>query len=400
MPILSLLDNDLYKFTMQHAVLDNYPGRSVEYRFNDRRPEGRFNEAFLAGFRRELARMSEMRVSDEEIAFVKERMPFLTRPDYLSYLREYRFDPDEVSAEVGADGNLSLAINGKWGRTILWEVPLLAIISEQYFLHCDTDWSMDGQQELAERKSKRLSDAGLKFADFGTRRRRNSDVQELFIKTAAGTPGFVGTSNVHFARLCDTKPIGTMAHEWIMGVSGLDSLRRSNREALKRWAHTFRGNLGIALSDTFGTEAFFEDFSGELSRLYDGVRHDSGDPFEFGEKVIGHYQKLGVKPEYKSIVFSDSLNVDKAEEIKNYFEGRINVSFGIGTHFTNDFAGSKALNIVIKMWSVDGVPVVKISDEPNKAQGDADALRVARWTFFRTPLDEAGDLERPRATRP
>ncbi|QDT39121.1 nicotinate phosphoribosyltransferase [Stratiformator vulcanicus] len=392
MPILSLLDNDLYKFTMQHAVLDNFPGTPVEYRFTDRRPSGRFNDAFVRGFSEELERMSELRVSDEEIEYVRSRMPFLNRPDYLTYLKSYRFDPDEVSFEVRRDGRLELSIQGMWGRSILWEVPILAAVSEQYFRHCEADWSMEGQPDLATEKARRLSAAGLKFADFGTRRRRNSDVQSLFIERAKRESGFVGTSNVHFAREHDVTPIGTMAHEWIMGVSGLDGLRRANREALRRWARTFRGNLGIALSDTFGTGAFFEDFAGDLARLYDGVRHDSGDPIAFGERVIAHYHGLGVKPEHKTIVFSDSLDVDKAVELRRHFEGRINVSFGIGTHFTNDFADGRSLSIVIKMWSVAGVPVVKISDEPAKAQGDPDALRVARWTFEGAPLDQDESL--------
>lgn len=387
MPIQSIFDNDLYKFTMQRAVLDNRLSLPVEYRFKDRRPSGLYNDAFLAGFNRELERMSEMQLSTNELVWAQENLPFLNHPDYIAYLDQYRFDPNEINASIDADGNLDLGIKGTWDSTILWEVPLLSIISEQYFLHCDTNWTMDGQYDRADRKSTRLSEAGCVFADFGTRRRRNSASQEIFIKQAKGKAGFVGTSNVHFARLFGLKAIGTMAHEWIMGVSGIDGLRRANRDALTRWSKTYMGNLGIALTDTYGTPAFFEDFNGELARLYDGVRHDSGDPFSFGDKVIDHYKSLNIKPNTRNVVFSDSLDVDLAIKLKEYFAGRINVSFGIGTHFTNDFPGSKALSIVIKLWSIAGVPVVKISDEPAKIQGDEDACRVAKWTFFGTPLD-------------
>lgn len=387
MPIQSALDNDLYKFTIQNAVLKNFAGEDVEYRFKDRRPSCLYNDAFLAGFNQELDRMSKMRFSDEELAYVQSDLPFLNRPDYIAYLHDFRFDPNQVKASIDADGNLDMGIKGSWDSTILWEVPLLAIVSEQYFLHCDKHWTMDGQYELAAQKSDRLTADGCTYADFATRRRRNSVTQEIFIKQAKGKAGFVGTSNVHFARLFKLKAIGTMAHEWIMGVSGKDGLRRANRDALWHWANTYDGNLGIALTDTYGTAAFFEDFDGKLARLYDGVRHDSGNPYDFGDKVIEHYKKLGIKPNTRTIVFSDGLDVDTAIKIKNYFAGRINVSFGIGTHLSNDFKGSKALSIVIKLWSIAGIPVVKISDEPAKIQGDTDACRVAKWTFFGTPLD-------------
>jgi len=387
-PIQSILDNDLYKFTMMNAVLHSFPNVEAEYRFEDRCPLGQYNQAFLAGFTEQLESMADLRTQDEEMDYIRDRLSFLHRPDFLSYLHEYKFDPDEVDYRLDADGNFHLGVRGNWGRTILWEVPLLAAVTEQFFLHCDTDWDMEQQATLANRKSDRLSNAGCVYADFGTRRRRNNFTQEIFIKEAKGKRGFVGTSNVHFARLFDLGAMGTMAHEWIMGVSGLEGLRRANRDALWRWADTYDGNLGIALTDTFGTEAFFEDFGSKLARLYDGVRHDSGDPFEFGERVIVHYESIGIKPMTRTIVFSDSLDVETAIKLNEYFSGRINVSFGIGTHFTNDFGKSEALNVVVKMWSIDGVPVVKLGDGAGKVHGDPDACRVARWTFHRQPLDD------------
>ena len=387
MIIQSILDNDLYKFTMQMAVLANFPNTKVSYEFKDRRPTGKFNNAFCNAFEHELQCMAQLQLHDDEIEFIKQKLPFLNRPDYIAYLSEYHFDPKEVNFGVNEAGELSLSIVGDWASTILWEVPLLAIISELYYTHCDRDWTEDNQTELADKKSTLLSQSGCIFADFGTRRRRQFDIQDNFVKLAKGKTGFVGTSNVFLAQEHDVKAIGTMAHEWIMGVSGMDGLRRANKRALWRWADTYDGNLGIALTDTYGTEAFFEDFEGKLARMYDGVRHDSGDPIKFGERVIKHYESLGIKPTTKNIVFSDGLTVDKAIEINEYFKGKINVSFGIGTHFTNDFANSPALSIVIKLRTIDDVPVVKISDEPAKIQGDPDACRVAKWTFFGEPLD-------------
>ncbi|MEE3328788.1 MAG: nicotinate phosphoribosyltransferase, partial [Myxococcota bacterium] len=286
MPIQSILDNDLYKFTMMNAVLQSFPGTDAEYRFQDRRPLGQFNRAFLAGLTEQLDKMADLRMRDQEMAYIRGKLPLLSDSDFLSHLHDYRFDPDEVWYEVDAEGHFHLQVRGSWSRTILWEVPLLSAITEQYFLHCDTVWNMDHQESLAARKSSLLRDAGCTYSDFGTRRRRNNRTQEIFIKQAMGKPGFLGTSNVHFAQVFDLTAVGTMGHEWIMGVSGLQGLRRANRDALWRWADTYGKNPGIALTDTFGVDAFFEDFGPELARLYDGVRHDSGDPYEFGERVI------------------------------------------------------------------------------------------------------------------
>lgn len=390
MPIYSLLDTDLYKFSMQLAVLQNFAGAEAVYRFKDRNKTV-YNDAFIKGLEEDIDVLSQISLRDVELRYIRDHLAFLAKPDYLSYLNNYRFDPNQIKFGLDSEGCLELEIFGNWEEAILWEIPLMACISERYFLHCDTNWTVSNQYELAENKALRLSYNNCTYADFSTRRRRNLTSQETFVKAALSVakkhPGFVGTSNVHLARIFDTKAIGTMAHEWFMGISGLVGLRHANREGLWRWANTYEGNLGIALPDTFGTQAFFEDFDGQLARMYDGVRHDSGDPLLFGDKVIDHYRKHNIKCLSKTIVFSDSLNVQKALEIQKYFAGRINVSYGIGTHFSNDFQNSPPLNIVIKLWSINGIPVVKLSDEPGKIQGDRDACRVANWTFFGTPLD-------------
>ena len=180
--------------------------------------------------------------------------------------------------------------------------------------------------------------------------------------------------------------VGTMAHEYIMGISALRSLNYANREALKLWREYYKSSLMIALTDTYGTDAFLKDFDEDLANHYTGVRHDSGSPDIFTNKILRHYENLGIDPKTKTIVYSDSLDVNEAIRLQNYFGEKINIRFGIGTHFTNDFEGSKPLNMVIKLASVDGFPVVKLSDNPTKASGDAEAVRVAKWLFHRSPL--------------
>lgn len=386
MPVLnSILDNDLYKLTQQKAILSYRQDVPVRYTFSNRRPEGMFNQAFADALLDELEAMRSLHLTPDEAGWLAEQCPFLGK-DYLAFLRGYEYNPAEINFEV-KDGELSLDINGPWERTILWEVPLMATISELFFRHCDTDWKYNALKVRADLQNKAIYLNYCKWADFGTRRRRSYITQDLAVSTFKDRHGFVGTSNVHLAHKHGVKPIGTMAHEWFMGISALEGLRYANRHGLKIWSDIFHGNLGIALPDTFGTGAFFEDFDLYLAKLFDGVRHDSGDAVEFGEKVILHYQKLGINPLGKTIVFSDGLNPKEAVRINKHFRNRIGVSFGIGTNFTNDFPGSKALNMVIKMWMCNNIPVVKLSDAIGKQIGDSDALRVARWTFDGHGLD-------------
>lgn len=381
--IRSILDTDLYKLTMQQGVLELHQDAQAKYLFTNRRKEGVWTPKAYDVFRSGIDAMQHLAMSKSERTWLAQRCPYL-KPQYIEYLSNYRYDPDEVSVEL-IDGEINMEINGPWHRTILWEVPLMALLSDTYFKVIDTDWNSDGQTDKIVTKSKILD--GCTFADFGTRRRRQYESQERVVRVfKKHSKGFVGTSNVHLAQLHDVLPIGTMAHEWIMGHSVLSSLRHANRYALEAWQKVYGGLLGVALTDTFGTEAFFNDFDPSLARLYDGVRHDSGDPFIFAEKVERFYTRLKIDAKTKTIVFSDGLNPGKAAALKKHCdELGIKCSFGIGTNFTNDF-GSKALNIVIKLRELDGIPVVKLSDDAGKATGDPDAVRVAKWTFLGEPL--------------
>ncbi|HEY9754566.1 MAG TPA: nicotinate phosphoribosyltransferase [Oculatellaceae cyanobacterium] len=397
--IRSILDNDLYKFTMQNAVRLLHPDVRVRYGFIDRRPKGNWTKAAVNKLKRKIQNMASLSLGEEERAKAQKKVPWLPL-DYWIFLSAYRFDPNEVTVRL-RKGRLHIEIEGLWMRTILWEVPLLALVSETYYEEIDTNWSHDGQDELMLEKSALLTKEGVLWGDFGTRRRRDFDSQERVVRICKDNPNFTGTSNVYLAIMYDVKALGTMAHEWIMAHSALFSLRHANRYALHAWNSVYHGDLGTALPDTFGTEAFLRDFDGVLARLFDSVRHDSGDAYEWAEKFIAHYGKLGIDWRTKPFGFTDGNTVESAIEIHKWIKAKGGRCwFGIGTSMTNDFGPeSPALSIVIKLIEVTGkdgiaVPVVKLSDNPEKASGDPNAIEVAMWTHHGLPL---GSSKKKRA---
>ena len=393
--IKSILEQDVYKFNMCANVLRHHPGVPVEFRFNNRRPEGKFGNGFLQAFKEQIRAMSSLQTRDDELDYIHQEMPWL-RPHFLQFIKNFRYDPKQVNAEI-VDGELVASFYGPWETAMMWEVPVMALISELYFQLCETSWKVDGwgDRYIDRTREKCNILKNCVLAEFGLRRRHSYEIQDIVVQVLADqqkrrpqeSPAFVGSSNVHMAMKHGLKPIGTMAHELFMAYSVLRGLRHANRYVLQDWMETFDGEVGIALTDTFGTDAFFDDFKGMLVRAFDGVRHDSACPYEFGDRVINHYKAERVDPASKTIVFSDGLNSQLAAEIEQRFRGKIKTAFGIGTHLTNDFPECKALNMVIKLWSVNYVPVVKLSDVAGKQIGDPDALRVANWTFFNQALD-------------
>ena len=386
--IRSILEQDTYKFNMCANVLRHHPGVSTEFRFINRRPEGKFHDGFITAFNREIQAMSSLRTQDDEVEFLAQEMPWL-RPHFLSFIKNFRYDPSQVEAHL-TDGELAVSFKGPWEINMMWEVPVMALISELFFEHCETSWRTEGwmnrYNDRTVEKVNILKNCVL--AEFGLRRRHSYNVQDAVVSILKHKhPNFVGVSNVHMAMRHKVKPIGTMSHEMFMAYSVLMGLRHANRYVMQDWMETFNGEVGIALTDTFGTPAFFKDFVGVFARTFDGVRHDSADPYKFGDKMIAHYNDLRIDPTSKTIVFSDGLNSQLAADIEVYFRGKIKTSAGIGTHLTNDFPECDALNMVIKLWSVMGVPVVKLSDVAGKQIGDSDALRVAQWTFNGKALD-------------
>jgi nicotinate phosphoribosyltransferase len=363
-----------------NAVMATHPSLKVKYKFTDRNgtiyPKGFAHELSF-----EVTKMSELCLKDSEAEYLETLDLF--PPHFIEVLKSYRFDPKELKITQDPEGHLEIGIEGFWWKTILWEVPLMALISELYFIETNQEVDIHGFAGKDIDKAVLMSKHGAHFADFGTRRRYSFANQERIVDLfkSMGYKEFVGTSNVHLAMTNRVKPIGTMAHEWIMVYAALYGYKMSNKLALDGWADVYDGDLGIALSDTFTTGVFFKTFTKKLAKLFDGVRHDSGDAFEFTDKVIAHYKSLGIDPMSKVIVFSDGLNPQLAVEIKEYCVGKIKSSFGIGTNFSND-VGVKPLNIVIKVSDVliedDWYPCVKLSDNPGKHTGDRNEIKLCK----------------------
>ncbi|UUY07073.1 nicotinate phosphoribosyltransferase [Pseudomonas sp. J452] len=371
--VQNLLDTDFYKLTMMQAVLHNYPNAEVEWEFRCRNAEDL--TPYLAEIRYQIERLAELSMSADQLAFL-ERIPFI-KADFIRFLSLFRFNLRYVHTSI-EDGQLCIRLRGPWLHVILYEIPLLAIVSEvrnryryrevvleqaSERLYQKLDW-LKGEASATELE-------GFQIADFGTRRRFSYRVQEQMVHILKRDfPGrFVGTSNVHLAREFDLKPIGTMAHEWLMAHQQLGPrLIDSQSAALDCWVREYRGLLGIALTDCISMDAFLADFDLYFAKLFDGLRHDSGDPLQWAEKAIAHYEKLGIDPLSKTLVFSDGLTLEKSLRLYRALCGRINVSFGIGTNLTCDIPGVEPMNIVIKMTACNGQPVAKISDAPGKTQ--------------------------------
>ena len=383
MIIKSILDTDLYKLTMQQAVMKLYPRAKVKYSFINR-DNTPFPEGFAEALRQEVKDMEKLALTKDEKNFLLKKCYFLD-PVYLDLLYGYRFDASEVGI-IQNDGELQISIEGYWHRTILWEVPLMAAISELYFRMTDQKpCRRSDREENNKKKASTFRMHGIHFADFGTRRRfsyeNQDEVLNDFMNSFTGD-NFVGTSNVHLAHKYNLTPMGTHAHEWFSFHAAKYGYKMANTMAMEAWSNVFRGDLGIALPDTFTTDVFFRQFEKKFSKLYDGVRHDSGDPIEFAKKTIAHYESQGIDPKSKTSIFSDSLNTESARQIKDFCRGIIKCSFGIGTNFTND-VGVKPLNMVIKMTDAkpvneEWVPTIKLSDSPGKHTGDQKEIEVCK----------------------
>lgn len=371
--VQSLLDTDFYKLTMMQAVLHNYPNAEVEWEFRCRSDEDL--SPYLAEIRHQIARLEELFMSADQLAFL-ERIPFL-KADFIRFLGLFRFNLRYVHTAV-EDGQLAIRVRGPWLHVILFEVPLLAIVSEVRNRYRYREVVLEqvaerlyGKLDWLRREASAEELGGFQLADFGTRRRFSYRTQEEVVNILRHDfPGqFVGSSNVHLAREYGLKPIGTMAHEWLMAHQQLGPrLIDSQRAALDCWVREYRGLLGIALTDCITMDAFLADFDLYFAKLFDGLRHDSGDPLAWAQKAIAHYEKLGIDPRGKTLVFSDGLDFPRALALYRQLRGRINVSFGIGTSLTCDIPGVTPTNMVIKMTACNGQPVAKISDAPGKTQ--------------------------------
>lgn len=388
MIITSLLDTDLYKFTMMQVVLHHFPGAQVEYRFKCRNP-GVQLAPHVDEIRAELRALCELQFSEAELDWLR-TLRFI-KSDFVDFLGLFRLNQKYLHISALDNGEIDITIRGPWLHTILFEVPVLAIVNEVYFRNTQRapDFS-EGRRRL-EAKIALLRAAGLeqlRIADYGTRRRFSRAWHEEVLRVLAARLGageqrtdaragpgqFAGTSNVLYAKELGLTPLGTMAHEYLQACQALGPrLRDSQVFGFEVWAREYRGDLGIALSDVYGVRAFLRDFDLYFCKLFDGARHDSGDPFSWGERLLAHYRENRVDPRGKTLIFSDALTVERTIALYQRFRDRCQLAFGIGTHLTNDLGSPPAhepLQVVIKMTRCNGQPVAKLADAPGKGMCD------------------------------
>jgi nicotinate phosphoribosyltransferase len=393
MIITSLLDTDLYKFTMMQVVLHQFPGAQVEYKFKCRNAHATpaaggpgFDLApFASEIREEIRSLCGLHFQDAELNYLRS-MRFI-KSDFVDFLGLFRLNEKYITVTALPTGEIDITIRGPWLHTILFEIPVLAIVNEVYFRNTQKLPDLVEGRKRLDTKIGQLRSAGLsdlKIADYGTRRRFSKAWHEEVLRVlsvrlgTAQSPGnmagvagqLAGTSNVLFAMKLGLTPLGTMAHEYLQACQALGPrLRDSQIYGFESWAKEYRGDLGIALSDVYGIDAFLRDYDMYFCKLFDGARHDSGDPFSWGERMIEHYTRNRVDPRTKTLIFSDGLTVPRTIELYQQFRGRCQLAFGIGTNLTNDL-GYEPLQIVIKMVRCNGQPVAKLSDTPSKNMCD------------------------------
>ena len=390
--IKSLLDTDLYKFTMLQVVLHKFPQTHSVYAFRCRNLEDTayLLSTLLDEVNSELDALCELRFTADELQYLR-GLRFI-KSDFVDYLELFQLKRRFIKATLDAEGRLDIRIEGPMIQAMMFEIFVLAIVNELYFSHLDQQlaWQV-GEQRLNDkllllqdyRHQMAAYDVPFLLSDFGTRRRYSVAWQEQVIERLMAVPEiFRGTSNVYFAKQFGITPIGTMAHEFLQAFQALDvRLRNFQKAALEAWVQEYRGDLGIALTDVVGMDAFLRDFDLYFAKLFDGLRHDSGDPYEWGEKAYAHYQRLKINSKTKMLNFSDGLTLQKAWALYLHFNDRFQLGFGIGTHLTNDM-GQTPLNIVLKLVECNGQSVAKISDSPGKTMTDNDTfLAYLRQVF-------------------
>lgn len=391
--ITSLLDTDLYKLTMMQVFFHRYPGTIARHKFHCRNKDVDLT-TIVQEVREQIDALCELSFTMTELDYLRHRLPFLKR-DFIDFLSIFRFNSKQITVRA-VDGVLEIETYGPIWQTILYEIYVLSIVNETYFNKVTETMTTRQRADMFEEGHRRLEEKielvrnvdGFLFTDFGTRRRFSKEWQESVVRHCKSEipDRLFGTSNLNLARELDITPIGTMAHEYLQAFQAFDNrLADSQSSALEAWAQEYRGALGIALTDVIGIDYFLKDFDLYFAKLFDGVRHDSGDPYSWGEKVIAHYEKLKIDPQTKLLSFSDGLTFPKAVDLYKHFEGRIKTSYGIGTNLTNDL-GLTPLNIVMKIVECNGKPVAKISDSPGKGMcEDEDYVVYLKKVFDEKP---------------
>ncbi|SDM89587.1 nicotinate phosphoribosyltransferase [Lachnospira pectinoschiza] len=372
--INSLLETDLYKFSMGQAIYHHFPGYETTWSFKCRNEDVHFTEEMVEEIKHQIKMYCELRFSEEELEYLSSIQWF--KKSYVDFLRLWHPRYEDFTFGTNNPCGLTIETNGTWLNTSMYEIPTLAIVNEVYFrMKFDYEKLMLSFKDRLDKKVEKLVSGEYNigaFSEFGIRRRLSAEAQELAIKELMRDDykgsKFVGTSNVYLAKKLNIKPVGTMAHEWIMCVGQGNHKHNpaySNWYALDAWVKEYGVLNGTALTDTITTDCFLRDFKLTYATLFSGVRHDSGSPFEWGDKMIAHYESLGIDPKTKTLLFSDSLNFEKADEINAYFKDKVKVAFGIGTYIAND-TDVDALNIVMKTTACNGMDVAKISDVAGK----------------------------------
>ena len=391
--IHSLLDTDLYKFTMLQVVLHKFPQTHSVYHFRCRNLEDTVYPLtdILDDLNEQLDYLCQLKFKEDELLYLRS-LRFI-KSDFVDYLELFQLKRRFIKASIDSEGRLDIWVEGPMVQAMMFEIFVLAIVNELYFRRIRTDEVLaEGERRLQAKmvllnqyqQEQNPNDPPFLVSDFGTRRRYSYDWQKHVIEAfhQAAPYIFRGTSNVLIAKELGLTPIGTMAHEFLQAFQALDvRLRDFQKAALETWVQEYRGDLGIALTDVVGMDAFLRDFDLYFAKLFDGLRHDSGDPYEWGDKAYAHYKKLKVDSKSKMLTFSDGLNLEKAWALHQYFKDRFQVSFGIGTNLTNDM-GQTPLNIVLKLVECNGQSVAKISDSPGKTMTDNDTfLAYLRQVF-------------------
>jgi nicotinate phosphoribosyltransferase len=368
--VVSLLDTDLYKFNMDQVIFHRHTDLCGQYYFKCRNEGVVFTREMADEIDEQVDHLCSLRFRKEELDYLRS-IRFI-KNDYVEFLRLWHPIRDYVSVGLGPGGELSVTVDGPLFSAMQFEIYLLEIINEVYFrMSYDYESLRRSAEERLDAKIRAMKDGTytFRFAEFGCRRRLSREWQDEVVRRfVTETSNCVGTSNVYLAMKYNITPIGTYAHEFVQMYQGIDSipLAYTNHYAMKDWYAEYDGDNGTALTDTVTTDLFLLDFNRSMVNNYTGVRHDSGDPYEWGEKIIAHYEKYGVDPRTKLLLFSDSLDFDRAQKLYDHFRDRAKVSFGIGTFVSNDTA-EEPLNIVIKLQYVNGRPVAKLSDAPGKA---------------------------------
>lgn len=385
--IKSILDTDLYKFTTSYAYSKLFPRAWGEFEFVDR-SNGDYPDGFDLLVREELQKMSELILTAEEEEFIKVNMPYIP-PIYIDFLKGYRFNPSEVQVSL-VNRKLHIRASALLYRVTLWETPILATVSELYFRVTKQKPDLEYFEKSAIEKSIKLRDNGITFSLFGMRRRFSFDVEDRVtsILKEHARESLFGTSNVYMAFKHNIKVTGTHPHEWVQFHGSIYGYKMANYMSMENWINVYDGDLGTVLTDTYSTDVFLRNFSKKHASLFTSLRHDSGDPYIFTDKVIARYEELKVNPKLKYIVFSDSLNVDKVIKIKNYCADRISASFGIGTNLTADVGNNiKGMNIVMKLFRCKMTvkenwhECVKLSDVEGKHTGSEKEIHLAQETL-------------------